>query len=365
MPRIDEVDDLDGGPDYPVITGDYAGRRGGSRAGRPRDAARQAGTRSSASSIPRSSTRSWPDSGATAARERDDARRRGPTRGRRAGAGRPARAAAAPGRRQPLPPRHRGRGRAGCEPGDGARGRGRRRRHRGSCRSAATCPARAGRWRPPTRTTRSSPASRCTPTRRRDSTAAGELDDALAEIERLATTSDRVRAVGETGLDYYRTGPGRASRRRSASFRAHIELAKRLGKTLGDPRPRRPRRRAARARRARACRSARSSTASPVTPDDRPRLRRPWLVSVVRRHGDVQERRSAAGRAGGHAARSDPGRDRRALPDADARTGAVRTRRTWSRSPCGPWPRCAATTSRSSCPAIDANTDAAFGGGWG
>jgi methionyl-tRNA synthetase len=25
MPRIDEVDDLDGGPGYPVITGDYSG----------------------------------------------------------------------------------------------------------------------------------------------------------------------------------------------------------------------------------------------------------------------------------------------------------------------------------------------------
>jgi methionyl-tRNA synthetase len=25
MPRIDEVDDLDGGPSYPVLTGDYSG----------------------------------------------------------------------------------------------------------------------------------------------------------------------------------------------------------------------------------------------------------------------------------------------------------------------------------------------------
>jgi TatD DNase family protein len=61
--------------------------------------------------------------------------------------------------------------------------------------------------------------------------AAGELDAGLAEIERLATGSDRVRAVGETGLDYFRTGPdGVAAQRRS--FAAHIELARRHGKTL-------------------------------------------------------------------------------------------------------------------------------------
>ncbi|MGH3447817.1 MAG: TatD family hydrolase [Nocardioidaceae bacterium] len=60
---------------------------------------------------------------------------------------------------------------------------------------------------------------------------AGELDTGLAEIERLATSSPRVRAIGETGLDYYRTGPeGIAAQQRS--FAAHIELANRLGKTL-------------------------------------------------------------------------------------------------------------------------------------
>lgn len=59
----------------------------------------------------------------------------------------------------------------------------------------------------------------------------GELAAGLAEIEKLATSSDRVRAVGETGLDYYRTGPdGRAAQHRS--FAAHIEMAHRLGKTL-------------------------------------------------------------------------------------------------------------------------------------
>ncbi len=56
------------------------------------------------------------------------------------------------------------------------------------------------------------------------------LDDALAEIDRLAA-DPRVRAVGETGLDYFRTGEeGRAAQHRS--FRAHIEMAKRHGKAL-------------------------------------------------------------------------------------------------------------------------------------
>ena len=61
--------------------------------------------------------------------------------------------------------------------------------------------------------------------------AEGRLDEALAEIERLAASSDRVRAVGETGLDYFRTGEdGRAAQHES--FRLHIDLAKRLDRTL-------------------------------------------------------------------------------------------------------------------------------------
>lgn len=56
------------------------------------------------------------------------------------------------------------------------------------------------------------------------------LDAALAEIEALAAL-DHVKAVGETGLDYFRTGPeGMAAQERS--FRAHIEIAKRQGKAL-------------------------------------------------------------------------------------------------------------------------------------
>ncbi|MET8217064.1 TatD family hydrolase [Streptomyces hirsutus] len=56
------------------------------------------------------------------------------------------------------------------------------------------------------------------------------LDEALAEIDRLAALP-QVKGVGETGLDYFRTGPeGKEAQERS--FRAHIEIAKRHGKAL-------------------------------------------------------------------------------------------------------------------------------------
>lgn len=54
--------------------------------------------------------------------------------------------------------------------------------------------------------------------------AAGTLDAAIAEIDELATRP-RVRAIGETGLDFFRTGlDGRAAQFRS--FEAHIEIAR-------------------------------------------------------------------------------------------------------------------------------------------
>ncbi|PZG09804.1 TatD family hydrolase [Nonomuraea aridisoli] len=53
--------------------------------------------------------------------------------------------------------------------------------------------------------------------------------EVLAEIEALAGRPE-VRAVGETGLDYYRDWASKDDQH--ASFRAHVEIAKRTGKAL-------------------------------------------------------------------------------------------------------------------------------------
>lgn len=53
--------------------------------------------------------------------------------------------------------------------------------------------------------------------------------EVLVEIESLAGQRD-VRAVGETGLDYFRDWASKDDQH--ASFRAHIEIAKRTGKAL-------------------------------------------------------------------------------------------------------------------------------------
>jgi TatD DNase family protein len=55
-------------------------------------------------------------------------------------------------------------------------------------------------------------------------------DSALREIEALAALP-QVRAVGETGLDHFRTGPD-GHRAQEESFRAHIAIAKRTGTAL-------------------------------------------------------------------------------------------------------------------------------------
>jgi TatD DNase family protein len=54
-------------------------------------------------------------------------------------------------------------------------------------------------------------------------------DDILDDIAELAVLP-QVRAIGETGLDYYRDWAGIADQQRS--FRAHIDIAKRTGKAL-------------------------------------------------------------------------------------------------------------------------------------
>jgi len=56
-----------------------------------------------------------------------------------------------------------------------------------------------------------------------------QRDEVLAEIAKLAALP-QVRAVGETGLDYYRDYSPRAQQR--DWFRAHIDIAKQAGKAL-------------------------------------------------------------------------------------------------------------------------------------
>jgi TatD DNase family protein len=56
-------------------------------------------------------------------------------------------------------------------------------------------------------------------------------DEALREIEALAQLP-QVKAVGETGLDHFRTESPEGHRLQEESFRAHIAIAKRTGTTL-------------------------------------------------------------------------------------------------------------------------------------
>ncbi|GMA24823.1 hydrolase TatD [Luteimicrobium album] len=54
------------------------------------------------------------------------------------------------------------------------------------------------------------------------------LDDAIARVVTVARENPRIRAIGETGMDLFRTGPQGEQAQRE-SFRAHLALAKELG----------------------------------------------------------------------------------------------------------------------------------------
>ena len=58
------------------------------------------------------------------------------------------------------------------------------------------------------------------------------LDSALTALASLAGTSSRIRGIGETGLDYFRTREPEGVARQKHSFAAHIDLAKQLGLAL-------------------------------------------------------------------------------------------------------------------------------------
>jgi TatD DNase family protein len=62
--------------------------------------------------------------------------------------------------------------------------------------------------------------------------ARGELDAAIATVEQLAVGSARVRGIGETGLDFFRTREPEGWAIQEQSFRAHIDMARRLGRAL-------------------------------------------------------------------------------------------------------------------------------------
>ena len=144
-----------------------------------------------------------------------------------------------PGDRQPHPPRHRRGGAAGrTGPGTRAgrttppwtpRSRPRSRSTSpGWCRSASTSPS--SRWSAALAARHPNVLAAVARAPQRGRRGRGGPTTALAEIDRLAA-QPRVRAVGETGLDRYRTGPeGWAAQ--EASFRAHIDIAKRHGVAL-------------------------------------------------------------------------------------------------------------------------------------
>ena len=158
-------------------------------------------------------------------------RSRGAARGRRtrprAAAG--ARAPAAPGRRQPLPSRHRRRRLARHRD---AIDRGRRGR-RPPDRADRLRPARrpVGGRRGARRTTRWWPAWRCTPTRRRASPPRGGSRRRWPRSSGWPGRTTRSARSGRPGSTT--SGPGRTGAPAQVeSFVRHIDLAKRLDKTL-------------------------------------------------------------------------------------------------------------------------------------
>ena len=141
-------------------------------------------------------------------------------------------AAADPGGGQPHPSRHRPRRRGRRRPRGGDRRRGRGRASTGWCRSAATWRAPAS----PPRVVDEHPAA----ARRRGAApqrgaqawpTRGRARRGAAPRSSGSPAHPRVRVIGETGLDYFRTGPGGVAAQQD-SFRWHIDLAKRTGKAL-------------------------------------------------------------------------------------------------------------------------------------
>ncbi|MGD7788444.1 TatD family hydrolase [Propionibacteriaceae bacterium Y1700] len=61
---------------------------------------------------------------------------------------------------------------------------------------------------------------------------ADDLPEAIEQIELLATAHDKVRGVGETGIDHFRTTDEHGRQLQRESFAAHIHIAQQHDKTL-------------------------------------------------------------------------------------------------------------------------------------
>ena len=171
----------------------------------------------------------------------------------------------------------------------------------------------------------------------------GALAEAEAEIETLAA-HPRVRVIGETGLDYFRTGPEGIPAQQEA-FRWHIDLAKRTGKALQvhdrdahDDVLRILDEEGAPQHTVLHCFSGDQAMA-------RAAVDRGLMLSFA---GTVtfKSATSPAQRAGRDAAGAPAGGDRRAVPHPDAVPWRPQRLLSRARSRCARWPGCSAWTCR-------------------
>ena len=147
----------------------------------------------------------------------------------------------------------------------------------GWCRSASTWPRRAGARRWPRATRPCWPRSPCTPTRRPD----WPTWTKRCGRSRRWPAQPRVRGIGETGLDPFRTGED-GSGRAGAQLPGPHRHRQAVRQGAGHPRPGRPRRRAAGPRRRGRAGPGRACTASPATPSSRAEcVRRGFTLSFA------------------------------------------------------------------------------------
>ena len=199
------------------------------------------------------------------------------------------------------------------------------------------------------RSTRTRPRRRRPPRRQRDAV--------LAEIAELAALQ-QVRAIGETGLDYYRDYAPPGVQR--DWFRAHIAIAKQAGKALmiHD-------------------RDAHEDVLDILDDDGPPEqvifhcfsgdaamakrcAEAGYVMSFAGNVTFTNARRAARGGRGG-AGRAAPGRDRRAVPHPGAAPGQAELARAWSRTRCARWPSVKQIGVADLCAQLTATGERVFG----